>query len=83
MTTHSASEAMHKAKKAFNKTYEGFDVVCTIGRVEYQALGDFDSPMTAAFNLIAKHGSPGVYHFPGPDGSVTVTVEYGSQEEPA
>lgn len=40
----------------------GFDVVCTIGRVEFG--NGSVSPEVAAFKLIAEHGAPGGYSFP-------------------
>jgi hypothetical protein len=51
---------------------DGFDVVCTIGRVTF---GNGDrSPYVAAFDLIAEHGAMGSFSFPHEDGR-TVTVE--------
>jgi hypothetical protein len=52
----------------------GFDVVCTIGRVEF-GTGDM-SPYVAAFVLIAEHDANGTFQFPNEDGTITsVTVE--------
>lgn len=54
----------------------GFDVVCTIGRVELGPDGE-DSPHVAAFKLIAQHDAPGTFSFPMRDGGeCAVTVEY-------
>jgi hypothetical protein len=56
-------------------TDEGFDVVCTVGRVTFGDAGEH--PHVAAFRLIAEHGAPGEYRFPNEDGGVTVvTVEH-------
>lgn len=55
---------------------EGFDVVCTIGRVNFYADGTED-PVEAAFALIAKHGAEGEYSFPGPTSDIHVSVNYG------
>jgi hypothetical protein len=54
----------------------GFDVTCTIGRVEFHELGQH-TPMECAMLLIAQHGASGTFHFPGVDGGdVAVTVEF-------
>jgi len=54
----------------------GFDVVCTIGRVEFHELGTH-TPYECAMLLIAQHGAPGTFQFPAPDGSTTsVTVDF-------
>lgn len=56
--------------------HAGFDVVCTIGRVELGEDGE-DSPHVAAFKLIAQHDTPGTFTFPMSDGGeCAVTVEY-------
>ena len=54
---------------------DGFDVVCTIGRVE---LGEYGpNPEVAAYMLIAEHGAQGTYRFPRADGTTAVvTVAY-------
>jgi hypothetical protein len=63
------------ARKNIPQEVTGFDVTCTIGRVEFAETGI--NPGVAAFMLIAEHDVPGTYRFPNPDGSYTVvTVEY-------
>jgi len=53
----------------------GFDVVCTIGRVDLVDCGPH-SPSEAAFLLIGQHNAPGVYSFPAENGgTMHVTVE--------
>lgn len=44
----------------------GFDVVCSIGRVEF-GNGNMD-PVVAAMHLIGEHRAPGEYRFPHEDG---------------
>ncbi len=56
----------------------GFDITCTIGRVDFMALGDFKSPQEAAMALIGRHDAEGTYEFTfGSERLVTyrVTVE--------
>ena len=51
-----------------------FDVTCVIGSVRS---GGDQSPMQAAFALIADHQAEGQFRFPGEDGGeIVVTVEY-------
>lgn len=60
-------------KRGFNP--DGFDVVCTIGRVVFGQHGEH-SPRVAAFMLIAEHGSDGRYEFPDENAdTLIVTVE--------
>ena len=55
---------------------DGFDVVCTIGRVNFTDT-DGLQPHVAAFQLIAEHDAPGSYSFPMADGrSCIVNVEH-------
>lgn len=68
----------HRTKTlSHNLNADGFDVMCSIGRVAF----DPNSPRSAhvqAFILIAEHDTPGVYTFPSADGSmVSVDVSYG------
>lgn len=57
----------------------GFNVVCTIGRIEF---GEGDvSPYEAAFSLIGRHGADGDYEFPAEDGG-TVFVFVTSKQHP-
>jgi hypothetical protein len=50
----------------------GFDVVCTIGHVEF---GDGeDHAYVAAMKLIVEHEAPGMYQFPGECGTVEVYI---------
>lgn len=49
--------------------HNGFDVVCTIGRVEFSQVGT-THPRVAAFELIAGHGADGHFTFPDEDGSI-------------
>jgi hypothetical protein len=53
----------------------GFDVVCTIGHVEF---GDGPhTPTEAAMLLIAQHDAEGSYSFPHPNGGTyRITVEH-------
>lgn len=56
----------------------GFDVTCTIGRVEFSELSEH-SPLVAAFILIAQHGASGEFSFPGEEGKlIYVDVTYPS-----
>ena len=48
-------------------TPNGFDIVSTIGHVEFSALGEM-SAVEAAMSLIGKHHAPGSYRFPHEDG---------------
>lgn len=50
----------------------GFDVVCTIGRVEFSATGD-THPYEAALTLIGRHQADGTFTFPAENGG-TVSV---------
>lgn len=53
----------------------GFDVVCTIGRVEYDATGTH-TPTEAAYLLIARADIDGHFTFPNVNGDTChVTVE--------
>lgn len=54
---------------------DGFDVVCTIGRIEF---GDsHHTPYEAALLLIGQHGATGEFTFPAENGdTVVVTVEH-------
>jgi len=55
-------------------TPTGFDVTCTVGRVEFG--GGDDTAYVSAFRLIAEHGADGHYSFPSElGGTVHVTVE--------
>ena len=55
----------------------GFDVVCTIGSVMPGV--DGVSPLEAAMVLVARHGAPGQFSWPG----VTLTLEFdGELTEP-
>jgi hypothetical protein len=59
---------------------EGFDVVCTIGRVEF-GNGNMP-PHVAAFALIAEADMPGTYSFPTANGGVCeVTVVFHDEPE--
>lgn len=49
----------------------GFDVTCSIGRVEFNSDSDL-SPTQAAFLLIEGHGANGTFRFPNEDGSIAV-----------
>lgn len=55
----------------------GFDITCTIGRVEFGA--DEDSPYLAAMRIIAEHtegGAEGHFEFPNEVGdTMHITVE--------
>jgi len=57
---------------------DGFDVVCTIGRVQF-GVSD-QTPLEAAMAMIGRHNAPGVYSFPDHGiergGTVTVVVEF-------
>ena len=66
---------MRERKERRMQQMDGFDVVCTIGRVVF---GDGEqSPRTVAFGLIAEHGAEGTFTFPNEDGTVCrVTVEH-------
>jgi hypothetical protein len=55
---------------------EGFDVVCTIGRVSFDANGD-EPAHVVAFKLIAEHDAEGTFTFPMRGGGIcNVNVEY-------
>lgn len=59
----------------------GFDVTATIGRVEFDSLGEY-TPNEAAFLLIARHDARGVFSFPMEDGrTMSVTVDYPDMED--
>jgi len=47
---------------------EGFDVVCTVGRVEFTNDPLAEHPRVSAMRLIAEHGAEGHYSFPHEDG---------------
>jgi hypothetical protein len=51
----------------------GFDVVCTIGRVEFDQLGEY-TPFEAAMLLIARHGSDGTFEFPTASGGTHTVI---------
>lgn len=60
----------------------GFDVTCVIGRVEFDRHGS-QTPVEAAFALIASHDGNGTFVFPGPNGgSYEVTVTLPNENEP-
>ena len=57
-------------------TPSGFDVVCSIGRVEFDSSSG-KTPYETAFDLIGSHGANGVFSFPAEDGGeILVTVEH-------
>lgn len=51
----------------------GFEVTCTIGRVEFDRMGDM-TPFQAAMALIAEHNADGEYRFPNPHGDGVTVV---------
>jgi hypothetical protein len=70
-------ERMDRLRSEKNRahTNDGFDVVCSIGRVTFGS-GD-DHPYVAAMRLIVDHSdtAPATYTFPGAAPDSTVTVE--------
>jgi hypothetical protein len=55
---------------------EGFDITCTIGRVNFSMTGE-RSPKEAAFLIIANHGADGEFHFPAEEGGeIVVCVDH-------
>ena len=64
--------AIKPERKLDRISADGFDVVCTIGHVEF---GDGDkTPYQAALALIGEHGAQGYFTFPAEDGG-TVHVD--------
>jgi len=57
-----------------------FDVTCTIGTVFLDEQGSH-TPEEAAMLLIAQHGAPGTFRFPGPHSQWTVTVDHTIPED--
>lgn len=71
---------MAAPSKTRSEVRQGFDVTCTVGRVEFDEYGP--PPEVAAFVLIAEHGAPGEFRFPRPDGTVCiVSVAYAEPHE--
>lgn len=48
-------------------TQNGFDIVATIGHVDFSSRGEMQ-PVEAAMRIIGQNNHPGVYRFPHEDG---------------
>jgi len=61
----------------------GFNVTVetVVGRVDFSAMGDYDTPTAAAMAIIAKDMDPGTYRFPTAYGD-TFTVTVGIEQHP-
>lgn len=64
------------SKKRPVRRDEGFDITCTIGRVNFSMTGEH-TPLEAAMLIIANHGAGGEFHFPAEQGGeMVVCVDY-------
>jgi len=71
----SKAEIMRERREARGEV-TGFDVTCSIGRVNFDELAE-TTAVEAAFLLIARHDAEGTYTFPAENGGqITVTVEF-------
>jgi hypothetical protein len=66
---------MSAPRKTHRLAPDGFDVVCTIGRVEF---GDGPyTPYETALLMIGQHGATGEFTFPAENGdTVVVNIEH-------
>jgi hypothetical protein len=73
--TRKGVKRMNERMKSKRPSRHLFDVTCIVGSVELDPTSD-QSPVEAAFALIAKHDAEGTYQFPHGDGrTYSITVE--------